>query len=239
MRDIEDLISKGKKYKNTILQKKLKSKKNTVAYVTINKKPRILKWYVPGLKDNLENEYKILEKGKTDLQLPMVYEKDKNNNCLIMNYIMGENLCDLINNEETSYQEKKRLIKLLSEWFHKFHNHFKDEDKFLIHGDPTLRNFIFTDRIWGVDFEETRSGKPSEDIAGMCASILSTDPMFTKEKYKLCSILIDNYLKLAPGRITDINNDISYFLLEKIQWRPEQEETLRKYSKKIRNNGLV
>ena len=196
MRDIEELISKNKKYKKTILQKKLKSKKNTVAYVTIDKKPRILKWYVPGLKKNMENEYKVLNKAKSDIDIPRIYEKDEKNNCLIMNYIMGENLCDLINDKDTSFEEKQRLIILLSEWYHKFHNYFKNDEKFLIHGDPTLRNFIFTDRIWGVDFEEVRTGKPVEDIAGICASILSTEPMFTKEKYKLCSILIDNYLKL-------------------------------------------
>ncbi len=239
MRDIKDLIGKSKKYKNTILQKIFKSKKNTVSYVTMKENPRVLKWYVPGLKKNMENEYKILSKAKSKLDTPIVYEKDEKNNVLIMNYIMGENLCDLINNEETTYQEKERLMILLSEWFYKLHNFFKENEKFLIHGDPSLRNFIFTDRIWGVDFEEVRYGKPVEDIAGACASILSTDPMFTKEKYKLCSVLIDNYLKLAPGRISDINNDIAYYLLEKIQWRPNQEEILRKYSKKIRKNGLI
>lgn len=238
MRDIKELTSKNKKYKNTILQKKLKSKKNTVAYVTTDKKPRVLKWFVPGLKRNMEKEYKILKKAKSELNVPTIFEKDEKNNVLVMNYIMGENLCDIINEEDTSYKEKERLMILLSEWFYNFHNFFKKDNEFLIHGDPTLRNFIFTDRIMGVDFEEARAGKPVEDIAGACASILSTDPMFTKEKHKLCSVLIDNYLNLAPGRISDINKDIAYFLLEKIQWRPEQEETLRKYSKKIRHNGI-
>jgi len=238
MKNIEELISKRKKYKNVILQKNLKSKKNTVAYVTIDKKPRVLKWFVPGLKRNMENEYRILKKAKSEINVPMIYKKDDKNNVLYMNYIMGENLCDIINDEDASYEEKETLMMLLSEWFYNFHNFFKDNDGFLIHGDPTLRNFIFTDRIWGVDFEEARSGKPVEDIAGACASILSTDPMFTKEKYKLCSIFVDNYLKLAPGRISDINKDIAYSLLEKIQWRPEQEEKLRKHSKKIRQNGI-
>jgi hypothetical protein len=89
-----------------------------------------------------------------------------------------------------------------------------------------------------MDFEEIRKGKPSEDIAGMCASILSTDPMFTEEKFKLSNVLIDSYIKLAPGRISNITDEISYSLLEKIQWRPEQEEILRKYSKKIRQKGI-
>jgi len=41
---------------------------------------------------------------------------------------------------------------------------FKTDDQFLIRGDSSLRNFMFTDRIWGVDFEESRIGSPVEDI---------------------------------------------------------------------------
>ena len=238
MRKIDDLIDKTKKYKKITVQKNLKSKKNTVAYITINDKSRVLKWFVPGLKRNMKNEYKVLEKAKLKLDVPIVYEKDEKNNVLLMNYIAGENLSDIINSYDTSYEEKKRLMILLSKWFYKFHNFFKIEGKFLIHGDSNLRNFIFTDRIYGTDFEETRNGEPSEDIAVMCASILSSDPMFTKEKIKLCSILIDEYIKLAPGRITNINNAISYAILQKIQWRPKQEKNLREYSQKIRKKGI-
>ena len=82
-------------------------------------------------------------------------------------------------------------------------------------------------------------GQVVEDIGGMCSSILSTDPMFTQEKFQLCNIFIDTYMKLSPGRILNINNEIAYALLEKIQWRPEDEELLRKYSTKIRENGLI
>jgi thiamine kinase-like enzyme len=144
----------------------------------------------------------------------------------------------LINDKETTYKEKQRLVTLLSDWFIDFHNFFKTSDQFTIRGDPTLRNFVFTDRIWGVDFEEARPGKAVEDIAGMCASILSTDPMFTKEKYKLCKIFIDSYLEKAPGRIVNINDEIAYSLLEKIQYRPDDEELLRKQSTRIRQYGL-
>jgi len=238
MREIEELLDNNKKYKNTIIQEKLKSKKNTVAYVTINNKPRVVKWFVPGLKRQMKNEYNILKKGSSKLNIPSIYELDEENNVIIMNYIIGENLCDLINDEETSMDEKKRLMILLAEWFYEFHNHFKTDEQFLIRGDSTLRNFILTDRIWGVDFEECRAGRVVEDISGMCASILSTNPMFTPEKFQLCKVFIDSYVKLGPGRILNINDEISYSLLEKIQWRPDDEEILRKYSKKIREKGL-
>ena len=127
---------------------------------------------------------------------------------------------------------------LLAEWFVEFHNHFRINNQFRIRGDSILRNFILTDQIWGVDFEESRIGKVVEDIAGMCSSILSTDPMFTYEKFQLCEIFIDSYLKLVPGRIINVNDEIAYALLEKIQYRPGQEDILRKYSKNIREKGL-
>jgi tRNA A-37 threonylcarbamoyl transferase component Bud32 len=237
MKEIEELLE-CKKYKKTILQTKFDSKKNTVAYVTFKDKPRVLKWFVPGLKKQMQKEYEILKKGSAKLNMPTPYEFDKSNNVIVMNYIIGENLCDLINDEKTTYNEKQRLITLLSDWLLDFHNFFKKEDRFTIRGDPTLRNFVFTDRIWGLDFEEARPGKVVEDIAGTCASILSTDPMFTKEKYQLCKVFIDNYLEKAPGRIININDEIAYSLLEKIQYRPDDEEILRKHSKKIKQYGL-
>jgi len=239
MKNIEELINNCKRYKKAVIQQKLDSKKNTVAYVTFKDKPRVLKWFVPGFTQQMKNEYNILKKGAAKLNIPAIYEMDEENNVLITNYIIGENLCDIINNENTTKKEKQNLMILLAEWFFDFHNFFKTDEGFKIRGDSTLRNFILTDRIWGVDFEESRQGKIIEDIAGMCASILSTDPMFTSEKFQLCKTFIDSYMNLAPGRITNINDEVAYAILEKIQWRPDDEENLRKYSKKIREKGLL
>jgi tRNA A-37 threonylcarbamoyl transferase component Bud32 len=238
MKEIEELVKNTKKYKKAIIQKNLKSKKNTVAYITQKGKPRIIKWFVPGLKQQMKIEYNILKKGSSKLNIPTVYEMDEKNNVLLMNYLIGENLCDLINDENSSTSEKERLMILLADWFNDFHNFFKKEKQFVIRGDPSLRNFIFTDKLWGVDFEESRNGRPVEDLAGLCASVLTTDPMFTPEKFKLCRHFLEHYNKLAPGRIINASDEISYALLEKIQWRPEDEDILRKYSKRIRENGL-
>lgn len=238
MKKIDELVKNKKKYKKTIIQKEFDSKKNTVAYVTLKGKPRILKWFVPGFKNNMINEYSILKKGSSKLNIPTVYELDEKNNVIVMDYIIGENLCDIINDKDTVFNEKKRLMTLLAEWFNKFHSFYKKEDEFIIRGDATLRNFILTDRLWGVDLEESRKGQPVEDVACMCASILSTDPMFTDEKLKLCKQFVESYVEMAPGRIKKVNDEISYALLERIQWRPEQEDILRKHSKRIRDRGL-
>jgi tRNA A-37 threonylcarbamoyl transferase component Bud32 len=239
MKDIEELINSSKKYKNAIVQKRFESKKNTVSYVILNEKPRILKWFAPGFKENMEIEYTILKKGSSKLSMPTPLAKDEDKNVISMTYIIGKNLCDVINDENTAFDEKKKIISMLSEWFANFHKHFKTEDKFLIRGDSILRNFILTDRIWGVDFEESRFGKPIEDMAAMSASILSTDPMFIDEKFGLCKTFIESYQKSVSWRLDNVNDEIAYALLERIQWRPEHEETLRKYAQRIRKKGLI
>jgi tRNA A-37 threonylcarbamoyl transferase component Bud32 len=239
MRNIEELIKNKKKYKNVKIQRILNGKKNSVSYVLIDGKPRIIKWFVPGLKKNMKTEFEILKKGNYKINIPIVYEKDEENNVLIMNYLSGKNLCDIINNKDINIEEKQKIIVLLAEWFIKFHKLFKKYDKYILHGDANLRNFIFSESLWGVDFEESRIGNTIEDIASMCASILTTDPIFTKEKKYLCKIFVDNYSKHAPINILNINNEISYSLLEKIQYRPDCEEIFRKHSKLIREEGLI
>jgi tRNA A-37 threonylcarbamoyl transferase component Bud32 len=239
MKNINELVSDDNKYKKAVVHQEFKSKKNTVAYVTLKNKPRVLKWFVPGFKRQMHIEYNVIKKGSSYLNIPHLYNKDDKNNVLVIGYIIGENLCDVVNDDKTSFDEKKRLMVLLADWYAKFHNFYKTEDEFRIHGDSILRNFILSDRIWGVDFEESRMGKPAEDIAGMCSSILSTDPMFTSEKFKLCKVFMDSYKKSVDWNIGNMNAEISYALLEKIQWRPEDEEILRKHSKQIRERGLI
>jgi tRNA A-37 threonylcarbamoyl transferase component Bud32 len=240
MRDIKELIENVEKYKTVLLQKRFEGKKNVVGYVMYNGLPRILKWYVPGLKQNMDIEYSILKKGFSDVTMPSPLEKDVDNNVIVMSYITGENVCDIVNDPQTAFEEKKKVVQLLADWFVNFHTFFKSEDGFRLRGDANLRNFILSKgHIWGVDFEESRIGRPSEDLATFCVSLLSTDSMFTEEKFQFCQIFLDSYRRSVKWRIEQLNADISYALLERIQWRPKDEEILRKYSIRIRNKGLL
>jgi len=187
----------------------------------------------------MDIEYNVLKKGFSDLPIPSPLEKDTENNVLVMSYIMGENVCDIVNDPRMVLEEKQKVVHLLADWFVHFHTFFKTEDSFRLRGDATLKNFILSrGRIWGVDFEESRIGKPSEDLATLCVSLLSTDPMFTDEKFQLCQIFLDSYRKSVKWDVEQLNADISYALLERIQWRPKDEEILRKYATNIRNKGL-
>ena len=89
-----------------------------------------------------------------------------------------------------------------------------------------------------MDFEESRIGKPGEDLAALCASLLSTDPMFTDEKFQFCQIFLNVYRNSVKWDIEHLSADISYALLERIQWRSSDEEILRKYATIIRHKGL-
>jgi len=239
MRDIQDLIKNAERYKNVLVQKCFDSKKNTVAYVMLNNQPRILKWFVPGLKQNMDTEYTVLKKGFSDLAIPSPFEKDTENNVLVMSYIIGKNVCDVMNDSQMTFEEKEKIVHQLADWFVRFHSFFKTNDEFRIRGDASLRNFILRrSQIWGVDFEESRIGKPIEDLATLCGSLLSTEPMFTDDKFKLCQIFLDTYRKSAQWNVENINGEISYALLERIQWRSNHEEILRKYATKIRSKGL-
>ena len=213
---MEELIKNVKKYKNALIQQKFKSKKNTVAYVIFDRKPRILKWFAPGFARQMDVEYSMLMKGSSSVNMPTLYEKDSDNNVLLMNYILGENLCDVINGEKTVFSENQRIMVLLADWFARFHGSFKTADEFYIRGDSVLRNFILADCIWGVDFEESRVGKPVEDIAGICSSILSTDPMFTSEKFQLCKTFILAYTKSVKWNLENINEEVAYALLDRM-----------------------
>lgn len=239
MRDIQDLLDNVEKYKNALLQKRFQSKKNTVAYVLSDSHPRVLKWFVPGLRQNMEIEYSVLKKGFSNLLIPSPLEKDMENTVLVMSYIIGENVCDIINDATKDFEDKQKSMHQLADWFFRFHRFFKTEEGFRIRGDATLRNFIISrGKIWGVDFEESRMGRPSEDLATLCASVLSTTPMFTDEKFHLCHTFLDTYQKSATWTIENISANISYALLERIQWRAQDEEILRNYAMKIRTKGL-
>jgi tRNA A-37 threonylcarbamoyl transferase component Bud32 len=239
MRDINDLIKKNDKYKTVLLQKRFESKKNTVAYVLSQGQPRVLKWFVPGLKQNMHTEYAVLTKRNSRLTIPIPYEKDEKDNVLIMSYIAGKTICELINDSMVNFTEKERIIRMLADWLVTFHELFQTDEGFRIRGDATLKNFLLSNnQIWGVDFEESRPGKPAEDLATICVSLLTTDPMFTPEKFQLCRIFLDAYRKSSAWAVDSINAEISYAMLLRIQWRPKDEPLLRQYAMTIRTRGL-
>ena len=236
MHDIIYLQSHIKKYRDIKIQKSFTSKKNAVAYVLYQGKPRVLKWFAPGFKKNIETEVKVLTKATLKLSVPTLFEYDPTHHVLNLSYIPGQNICDLINIPKTTLSEKQRLIKLLAQWFAGFHQFFKTSERFLIRGDATLRNFLLTDRIWGVDFEETRPGKPIEDIAQLCTSLLTTKPMATEDKFILCTTFITTYKQHVTWNLQHLIDELTYAIIQRIPYRPAEEEQLRNLATIIQTN---
>ncbi|MBU0496491.1 MAG: hypothetical protein KKC68_01080 [Candidatus Thermoplasmatota archaeon] len=210
-----------------------------VAYVLLNGKPRILKRFAPGYRTNFTTEATTLTTASSNLSIPTLFEKDEKNHVLTLGYISGENMCDLLNDPKVTLQEKNRLMHLLSTWFIEFHTFFKTEDYNLIHGDATLRNFLFSTRIWGLDFEETRKGQPLEDIATLCASLLTTNPFNATYKYDLCTTFIRSYLRTTSYTQSNIANEIAYAVIQKIPYRPTEETNLRNLAEHVKNHQFL
>ncbi len=191
MSTIEELKNNIRKYEKIEVKRNFKSKKNQVAYVFFNKKDMVLKLYSSSNISSLKKEVNILQKTHLDLNTPRIIDVDYENNLIFLNYINGENVCDIINNDDVDYFLKNKIVLLVGQWYIDFHNLFKKKDACFIHGDSNLRNFIFKDdKIYGLDFEESCYGDPKKDYADICCSILTTNPIFTFEKYSLCSSLI-------------------------------------------------
>lgn len=239
MKDIQELINTSNTYKNVIVQQRFTSKKNTVALVTYNTKPRVFKWFAPGFSNNMNKEYQLLQQAAGTLYTPAVFEKDEKNNLLILEYIKGKNVCEFINSADVPVERKQDILKDLAHWFIKFHDFFKGKDTFMIHNDANLRNFITNTRIWGFDLETCRTGQPVEDIAGICTSLLTTTPMFTTEKHHLCLIFIQEYNTCAPGRLKEIKKTTAYVLREKSMYRRQEKTLLETYAKIIEEDGFI
>jgi predicted Ser/Thr protein kinase len=237
-----NLIKSDYKYKDYVFMKsfkQFKSKKNTVALISQKNRYYILKWFLPRPTNNMSREYYILKSASSEINVPKIYTIDQENNIIIMSYIKGKNLNDVLNDKIIRYNEKEKIMKLLSTWFLNFHNFFNKKNKSMIRADTNLRNFILSDKIWGIDFEESRIGRPGEDIADMISSILSTNPMFTNEKFNLCQNFLDYYLECSLIKIKNIHNLISYYLSEKSKRRYENKTLLKENCEKIKKYGLI
>lgn len=219
MRTIQTLLSTIEQFQTAQIVKTFQSKKHTVSCITLNKKPFVLKWYQPGFKKNMLCEYQILSNSSARFAKPIVIEKNEEFQFLLLEYINGTNLCDLINMNEIQLNKKILIIRLLSHWFAQFHQHFQKEKESLIHGDAHIRNFLYTTKIVGLDFEETHPGNPIEDLANLSASILTTNPQCTEEKNQLVHHFIQTYEDITHRKFSNIDDYIEQSILHMMKRR--------------------
>ncbi len=207
----------GEEY-SIIAFERLSSRRNEVYKITgtqpTKPTPNILitkLYHQPGI----AHETSILKTAQ-EHQVPVPHIIGTTSDVLVLEYITGPNLCDLITEKPDSIYGQ-----LLASWLAKYHTAFRRNDtQTLIKGDTRIRNYLYHhDHLVGVDFEESHIGLYYEDLAVACASILDTDPMFTKETLQLCRVVVETYAPLYQiENITKLKSTVTTFLI-KILWQ--------------------
>jgi tRNA A-37 threonylcarbamoyl transferase component Bud32 len=207
MTSLSSLFSTVDYLKNASIINIFPSKKNTVALINNEGKNFVLKWYKSRFQQSFSQDCAVLKENNTPFHKPELLSINKDYKFLLLEYIPSENLCDLINDQNRQTQNKLSIITHLASWFYQFHRYYQQQSKPLIHGDANLRNFLISQNknIYGLDFEESKPGNVREDIAFICASILTTNPSFTIEKQQLQHQFVKTYEQLSNQKIKDIS----------------------------------
>jgi len=97
---------------------------------------------------------------------------------ILLEYIDGENLCDLFAKAEKDNDYAEEIIIALARWFKGYYDATGGKSR----GDINLRNFIYdsvNSRLYGIDFENTNFRSPVYDIGDLLAYLVSYEPAFT------------------------------------------------------------
>lgn len=104
---------------------------------------------------------------------------------LRLSYIEGETLPDLLEAFEQDGRPPEPAARALADWLIRFYRAAAPGE---IRGDVNGRNFIYEDGAWwGVDFEETLTGRAEQDVGRLIAFILTYDPPDTAVKRRFSS----------------------------------------------------
>ncbi|MDD3652593.1 MAG: phosphotransferase [Desulfotomaculaceae bacterium] len=246
--NLNDKLERALKVKVISLEKRI-SKRNNVYLAAVNTKHNLRKKYiVKEYKDwPAGNEVFILHILKQrGLKVPQVIWYD--DKILIMEYIHGLLLAELLLDRES---DQELWINALAEWLHELHSCMKIKNKnpseqtCLCMADLNLRNFIFDGRIfYGIDFENVSFYPPERDLGVICAFILNNDPMFTRWKYNICSLLISRYDKILINECgSRLNPGLIWFYLIKelkaaAERRKPQRELLNDKIKQLQYSSI-
>ena len=213
----------------TILScRRLESRRNAVFHITGasggQRREVVAKLF---LQPGLAHEAWILRQAHTrGLPVPLLI--GTTSQTLILEYIPGTNLCDLIERDPDPHYGR-----LLGAWLAQLHKAFPHQPPrrigeggqentlgwALLKGDPRPRNFIYAgnDHLIGVDFEESHPGPPIEDLAGHCSAILDTDPPVTPEKMEICRAILYSYAQHRKCRTEPLIRKVASLLPHKLR----------------------
>lgn len=184
--------------------KRLKSKRNQVHLINLkegtNERLAILKEYSLENRKLLDIEFEnIIMLKDSGIFVPDIIYKD--NSRLVMEYIQGELVVDLVESLEIG-----NWIDKLALWMAKLHEISKYNER-LLKKDVNLRNFIYSKgNIYGLDFEEIGYGDIRLDLSNICFFILTNEPSFKKEKYTMMNRFLESYEKYSNVKLIDMDS---------------------------------
>lgn len=240
---------------------RLRSRKNKVYVVSRDATTLILKIYDPKFASNSKAEASVLTKAaEAGLAVPRLVDF-REGQALVMEYIYGQNMCDLVNDDigfsmaeaaATRSWSPPSIPFELAKWFVDFHTVTG-----VLRGDSILRNFIMAGaqelpegpgldgqkdragRLFGVDFEEAHPGDPPIDIGEMVSSLLNTDPMFAPNKISFCEEFVHFYLELSGrGDVCPVVRAAASSLRTAASRRPRQRTRLLEGAEMLEHKGL-
>ena len=166
---------------------------------TVVRKQRVKKAYrIKEIDDQLisfrtKEEAKLITEARSHgVSVPIIYDIDLVNGAIVMEYLQGSRVKDILNGLEES--ERKRICQKIGESVALLHN----QD--IIHGDITTSNMIFLeDRIYFIDF-----GLGCKNIEleakGVDLHVLMEAFESTHSKYSRCfAYVLEGYTKQFWG----------------------------------------
>ena len=100
---------------------------------------------------------------------------------LLIEHIQGESLCEMLQRLESEGADGTPVAGLLTGWLTGYYAAMEGKSR----GDINLRNFIYeedTERLFGVDFEDTGFRSVEYDAANILVYVLNYAPVFTAWK---------------------------------------------------------
>ena len=175
---------------------RFQSRKNDVYLVDRDGMQMVLKLY---LNDRYQCEFDALNAAhKAGVPVPRTI--DMREKALLMEYVPG-----LTVNDYLGTVQMDEMVLGVADWLALFHRAFFSDGVVRLKSDAIFKNFIASDRIYGIDFELSCSGPPAVDVGEALAYLLSAYPMFTDDKYRMGESFIERYERRSGIQLQDVN----------------------------------
>lgn len=207
------------------------SKKNQVTLLTLDidgdKRQIVAKYYVWG---DGANEWKTLNRC-IDAGIRVPGPVFRTGPVSFFEYVPGSTLRMLRENMQESFD-----MSFLGRWLGGFHRAFSSSDgTVLLKGDVMFPNFIFSEKdrcLYGIDFEEARSGDPQEELSEVLTSILSDGSGGG-------SLFLSAYLGEFPAEIhwPGLDDAIVGSLKRRMRYMPHMAEHYRNIASVVEEAG--